>query len=918
MFNILAIQDIEALHAEIARTLGNDPDEDEIQAYLENHENRAFWSKIVGACAFARTHGYPYIWIDTCCINKMSSAELSEAVNSMYGWYAQAGACYAYLHDVPSHEYPSGERSKFRSSKWFKRGWTLQELVAPRTVVFLSVDWSVLGTKQLLAPVIEEITRISRAVLTHAQPLDSVSVAERMSWASERQTTRTEDEAYSLLGIFGIHMPTIYGEEKQAFIRLQEEILRHIPDQTLFAWGKAISFLDPSDHHRLLVSTADNHLSATPRSAYLFAPSTAEFLTTGLSPLSLQEFSMRLSVVDVRPPQYIATSYGLRARLPVVQLDIGAPGDEVGVMVALLACQDLEGSIPALVLSSRNEPNQHSVGGYNMEPISSGTSPLDYSALRPVARRGTVPRFILLHPMVLNHLWTRDPRRVARWENIYVLHRPPRNTAPSDSLRFALSSPRTPRYTPFSGSCDIVIPRYTSSFLSDVGYASTDLPITHGSPIAVRHPGQRYTVELHGNATAVPELIRIGFSLCNEDDHPRDSRPLHVAVEDWLTVRGQQPGQPSSSRLRWGGMGYPLSDCARCHVQDWENGEKTFPYDDLKKSIRLRLSDWYPERTPLSDLGLNETAPQPRAVFALDIAIIDQSSQSMGQYSPSQAASARSPVLQQQWSAAVWETPPPSYLSTRMARSEASEAVESVSSHGTPYFERLRSLSPVDPESPYNSPTYSDMTSPGPSHGFVPGHPSPEARESQFAPGIVPFNPPIRSILKTRPQHGLDTSPVSSFRPLPRPPIPSFVPSLASPESTSIPPPPSPASIIEDEDEDEGEDLFPPFRSLNNDWASTSTLTFPASVIVEGQVAHPGDTYDTERNAPRATRTVQPSAPATRPTVRTVQLDSEASALQSILSDPSYRLSRDEEARAHARDRRVRFKVEATARPAPW
>ncbi|RPD63833.1 HET-domain-containing protein [Lentinus tigrinus ALCF2SS1-6] len=235
VWNALGEPSFQALHTEIERTLGSEPDDEQVQAYIEGHGNHAFWSKIASACAFARAHGYQYIWIDTCCINKMSSAELSEAVNSMFEWYAQASVCYAYLHDVPDHEYPSGERSKFRSSKWFKRGWTLQELVAPRFVVFLSKDWTVLGTKHVLARVIEEITHISRAVLTHEESLDAVSIAERMSWASERQTTRVEDEAYSLLGIFGIHMPTIYGEGNQAFIRLQEEILRRIPDQSLFA-----------------------------------------------------------------------------------------------------------------------------------------------------------------------------------------------------------------------------------------------------------------------------------------------------------------------------------------------------------------------------------------------------------------------------------------------------------------------------------------------------------------------------------------------------------------------------------------------------------------------------------------------------------------------------------------------------------
>ncbi|KAI0643998.1 heterokaryon incompatibility protein-domain-containing protein, partial [Trametes meyenii] len=193
--------------------------------------------KILKCCAFARANGYRYLWVDTCCIDKTSSAELTEAINSMAEWYTRAAVCYAYLHDVEYGENPKAHNSSFRRSKWFTRGWTFQELLFPDTVIFLSSNWRMIGTKALLSQPIFEITGILTDVLLHERPLSSVSVAARMSWASRRQTTRVEDEAYCLLGIFGVYIPTIYGEGRHAFVRLQEEILRRIPDQTLFAWG---------------------------------------------------------------------------------------------------------------------------------------------------------------------------------------------------------------------------------------------------------------------------------------------------------------------------------------------------------------------------------------------------------------------------------------------------------------------------------------------------------------------------------------------------------------------------------------------------------------------------------------------------------------------------------------------------------
>ncbi|EJF59310.1 hypothetical protein DICSQDRAFT_89378 [Dichomitus squalens LYAD-421 SS1] len=200
--------------------------------------------KVRRSCLTARLDGFTLLWLDSCCIDKASSAELSEAINSMYEWYELSTICYSYLADVPDDDIPEAPESYFRKSRLHTRGWTLQELIAPRYNVFLSgPNWRVLGTKLTLAHVLEEITGIDVEVLTHQKPVDAVGIAKRMWWASKRETTRIEDEAYSLMGIFGVNMPTVYGEGRNAFIRLQEEILKHTPyDQSLFAWGPCWRF----------------------------------------------------------------------------------------------------------------------------------------------------------------------------------------------------------------------------------------------------------------------------------------------------------------------------------------------------------------------------------------------------------------------------------------------------------------------------------------------------------------------------------------------------------------------------------------------------------------------------------------------------------------------------------------------------
>jgi len=203
-----------------------------------NGKDLSGFKKIKNACSTAAKDGFEYIWIDTCCIDKTSSAELSESLNSMYRWYENAEECYAFLADVSpgAVDYQDlFEGDEFRNSKWFRRGWTLQELLAPPTVIFLDNDWQHIGSKSNLQQVISEITGIPGSFL-FGDDLENASVAQRMSWAAKRETTRIEDRAYSLMGIFGIFMPMLYGEGERAFIRLQEEIMKTSEDHSLFAW----------------------------------------------------------------------------------------------------------------------------------------------------------------------------------------------------------------------------------------------------------------------------------------------------------------------------------------------------------------------------------------------------------------------------------------------------------------------------------------------------------------------------------------------------------------------------------------------------------------------------------------------------------------------------------------------------------
>lgn len=331
-------QDVIQIHAEAAQL-----------SFDSNTILESLSPKIRQSCIIAREDGYEWLWMDTCCINKASSAELSEAINSMFAWYAGAAVCYAFLHDVADDEDPAAADSSFRNSEWFTRGWTLQELIAPELVVFLSWRWEVIGTKDRLARVIEAITGVDVDILTRRKALDDVSIARRMSWASNRRTTRPEDEAYSLMGIFGVHMPTIYGEQRDAFIRLQEEIVRRSPDQSIFVWGLGRTLtgdvLTHSSAGYLPVEGPAQQEQSANR--LLFASSPAAFQHShDVKRLDVDHLSMRLKT-RIPLPMFTLTAHGVLATLPVYKI---TTKDGRVIHLVALACHHASDHLSALFL----------------------------------------------------------------------------------------------------------------------------------------------------------------------------------------------------------------------------------------------------------------------------------------------------------------------------------------------------------------------------------------------------------------------------------------------------------------------------------------------------------------------------------------------------------------------------------------
>ncbi|KAL4082142.1 heterokaryon incompatibility protein-domain-containing protein [Scleroderma yunnanense] len=248
---VLEFHDDEATNYAILshRWIGQEVSYDEVVelAKMDREERyeirqRDGYRKILDSCEQTKKDGYEWLWVDTCCIDKRSSAELSEAINSMYRWYENSRVCYAYLHDVSGPSLPAKrDNGTYPNSKgfpeWFSRGWTLQEMIAPNDVRFFNKCWQPIGDKKTLAPTLTHITLVPEHVLIDGLSFNRPCVAQIMSWAADRTTTRVEDRAYSLLGLLDVNMPMLYGEGKKAFHRLQLEVIRVSNDQSVFAWS---------------------------------------------------------------------------------------------------------------------------------------------------------------------------------------------------------------------------------------------------------------------------------------------------------------------------------------------------------------------------------------------------------------------------------------------------------------------------------------------------------------------------------------------------------------------------------------------------------------------------------------------------------------------------------------------------------
>jgi hypothetical protein len=227
---------------------------------------KAGYKKIQFCTTQAVRDGLEFSWVDTCCIDKSSSAELQEAINSMFRWYHDTAKCYVYLPDVSIggsvENDPSSQgawKSAFQLSRWFTRGWTLQELLAPTSLDFFSVEGERLGGRDSMVQEIHEITGISVRAL-QGSPLSEFSIEERMSWAGERETKREEDAAYSLFGIFDVHMPLIYGEGRR---KAMNRLLRGAREARESLWDEWLSDHDSPEYQRSQKTREDKDAGLT-------------------------------------------------------------------------------------------------------------------------------------------------------------------------------------------------------------------------------------------------------------------------------------------------------------------------------------------------------------------------------------------------------------------------------------------------------------------------------------------------------------------------------------------------------------------------------------------------------------------------------------------------------------------------------
>ena len=515
-------------------------------------------AKIRESCILAERHGWAWIWIDTCCIDKTSSAELSEAINSMFRYYSLSAVCYAFLRDVPA---TSSLRlddvdSPFRHSRWHKRGWTLQELVAPKLVIFVSSEWNILGHKAELADLLKAITRIPVSILRSEQDISDVSLAGRMSWASDRQTTRAEDEAYSLMGIFGINMPTLYGEGRRAFYRLQEEIMRTSVDTSLFVWGRSqpadilgaeLSQMPPD-------SVQHDHFSGA---AHLLAPSprcfsTGEHVEFNVSHLCTRSRARLISVLQIERgiglmdiwqprkdtvqeertsvPILTIGAYGVRARIPIVDL--------TNMSIAVLFCK--HNGVPT---------------GLALTVCSDGRD-----ADRPLYHCNAQGFRLVSIPVEAQQHYR------PRWKTVYITAQPPFH---SDAFSSAFIRPfaRALAYTHTTTATPFRIPStvLTLGSLECVSVSPVSLPPGWiGDPPLTLVYGYYDDHRLRNGSVTV---FSITLGVCRSST----SQTSRAATVHWATLNATRQLVHGADSVHGTHM------CAQDHIADWPNRTKSLP-----------------------------------------------------------------------------------------------------------------------------------------------------------------------------------------------------------------------------------------------------------------------------------------------------------------------------------------------------
>lgn len=242
-------EDARPPYAILSHTWSDDETTDQHDLHLTASHERSFgYRKVVAGCAEARKLGIEWFWADTVCITTTKGdEELSVALNFMYSWYRDAAVCLVYLADVTGSGLGEEVQQQLRRSRWFTRGWTLQELIAPSEVLFFDRNWKQISYLRDCAGLVSRLTGIPSVEREGRVTLDRYTVAQRMSWASHRTTSRAEDRAYSLMGIFNVNMAIRYGEGgEKAFRRLQEHIFSRVDDLTIFAWDHTAPIANPS------------------------------------------------------------------------------------------------------------------------------------------------------------------------------------------------------------------------------------------------------------------------------------------------------------------------------------------------------------------------------------------------------------------------------------------------------------------------------------------------------------------------------------------------------------------------------------------------------------------------------------------------------------------------------------------------